>query len=445
MPATATEASSGLLTDFYQLAMLQAYHAAGMSQPATFELYVRVLPPQRAFLVTAGLEQALEYLERVAFTAADIGWLESTGRFGADFLQMLQGLTFTGDVDAVREGTIVFAQEPLLRVTAPLPQAQLVESRLTNLMHLQTLVASKAARCVLAARGKPLVDVGMRRAHGAEAALLAARAAYIAGFAGTATVPAGQRYGIPLYGSMAHSFVQAHASEREAVVSFAHAFPAHAALVLEAGRGCGAAASVAAELRARGIELRAVRIDRGDHLEQARALRATLDTAGDRGVGIFVSGHLDEHSIAALEAAQAPIAGYGVGSRLVVSADAPTLGFAYSLQEYAGRPRRKAPEDRGTWPGRKQVYRRYDSSGHLQGDEIALAGELAAGEPLLHPVMRGGKRTSPSPSLAELQEHHAQERAMLPPCLRVLTGFAEYPVTISRQVRELARQVDACA
>lgn len=439
---TANDQSSGLLTDFYQLTMLQAYHAAGMSELATFELFVRELPPERAFLVAAGLEQALDYLERVAFTPEDIGWLESTGRFGAEFLQTLQTLSFTGDVDAVREGTIVFAQEPLLRVTAPLPQAQLVESRLTNILHLQTLVASKAARCVLAARGKPLVDVGMRRAHGAEAALYAARASYIAGFAGTATVTAGRQYGIPLYGSMAQSFVQAHASDRDAVASFAQAFPTQAALLLEAGGAPGAAVTAAAELRARGIELRAVRIDRGDPLEQARAVREMLDAAGDRSVGIFVTGRLDEHAIAQLEAAQAPIAGYGIGMRLAVSADAPALDAVYSLQEYAGRPRRKAPDDRCTLPGRKQVYRRYDASGHVQADEVALAGEMAVGEPLLHPVMRGGRRTAPAPSLAELQEHHAQERAMLPPSLRALRGFATYPVTISRQLRALTEQID---
>jgi nicotinate phosphoribosyltransferase len=435
-----------LLTDLYQLAMLQAYHAAGMRDTAVFELSVRSLPPQRGFLVNAGLEQALEYLEQAAFTEEELAWLAGTGRFRSDFLDSLREWRFTGDVDAVPEGTIVYAQEPLLRVVAPLPEAQLVESRIINLIHLQTLVASKAARCVLAGNGKRLVDFGMRRAHGAEAALYAARAAYVGGFAGTATVEAGRRFGIPVHGTMAHSFVEAHASERDAFLAFARAYPGNVTLLIDtydAQASARTVAEIAPILREEGIEVRGVRIDSGDLAAHAYAVRATLDAAGERGIGVFVSGNLDEHAIAAIEAQGAPVASYGVGTLLTTSLDVPALDMVYKLQEYGGTPRRKRSEGKASLPGRKQVYRRYDESGRMEGDEVALVGELARGEPLLRPVMRGGRRVETPPTLAEIQEHHAQQRRMLPAYLRDLTPERAYPVAISQQVQAAAREADA--
>jgi nicotinate phosphoribosyltransferase len=441
-------ASSPLLTDFYQLAMLQAYGSAGLNDVAVFELSVRRLPEHRAFLVSAGLEQAIDYLEQVRFSDEDVAWLAASGRFDPHFVEGLREWRFTGDVDAVPEGTIVFAGEPLLRVVAPLPEAQLVESRLINILHLQTLVASKAARCVLAAGSRTLVDFSMRRAHGAEAALYGARASYLAGFAGTATVQAGQRFGIPLHGTMAHSFVQAHATEREAFVAFARAFPGHATLLIDTYDtldGARLVAALAPELRAQGIEIRGVRIDSGDLGALAREVRSILDAAGERAIGIFASGNLDEHAIAALEASRAPIAGYGVGTLLGVSAGAPMLDMVYKLVEYGGGMRRKRSQGKESLPGRKQVYRRYDSSGHMLSDEVALAGELAQGEPLLRPVMRGGRRTVAAPTLAEVQEHHAQQRQMLPPGLRLLEGAMQYPVTTSAQLRALVERSDETA
>lgn len=315
-----------LLTDLYQLTMLQAYHDGGMSAPASFEFFVRKLPAQRNFLVAAGLEQVLAYLKGLRFEERETRWLAATGRFSTAFLRSLEDLRFTGDVWAMPEGTVFFADEPILRVTAPMREAQLVESRIINLLHYETLVASKAARCVLAAPGKVLVDFGLRRAHASEAALLSARASYLAGFSGTATVQAGMEHGIPVYGTMAHSYVQAHDDEAQAFERFARSHPGGTTLLIDTYDTEAAARKVvalAARLAADGIRIKAVRIDSGDLGEHARRVRAILDAGGLEDVGIFASGGLDEHQVRDLLRSGAPIEGFGIGTRMNTSADAP--------------------------------------------------------------------------------------------------------------------------
>jgi nicotinate phosphoribosyltransferase len=430
---------SALLTDLYQLAMLSAYVREGMHSPAVFELYVRRLPRTRNFLVAAGLAQAVEYLETLRFEPDELAWLADSGRFSPDVVAYLARLRFTGDVDAMPEGTVFFADEPILRVTAPLPEAQLVESRLLNLMHVQTLIASKAVRAVLVAPGKQLVDFGLRRAHGAEAALLAARVTHLAGFAGSSNVLAGQRFGIPVFGTMAHSFVQAHDVEADAFAAFARDQPAHVVLLLDT-YDIEAAARVVVEiaprLAAQGITVRGVRIDSGDLGAEARRVRRSLDAGGLEAVTIFASGDLDEYRVRDLIAADAPIDGFGLGTRITTSADAPWLDCVYKLQEYAGRPRRKRSPGKATWPGGKQVYRTC-AGGRMVKDVVTLESDRQDGDALLRPVMRSGKRCEPLPTLTESRLRLATQLASLPETLRGLEEAPAYPVEVAPAVRAL--------
>ena len=440
-----TPETSALLTDLYQLAMLQTYHAERMQETAVFDLFARRLPPERGFLLAAGLEQALDYLENLRFTPEELDWLAGFGRFGAGFVNSLAEFRFTGAVHALPEGTAFFADEPILRITAPLPQAQLVESRLINLIHYQTLIASKAARCALAAPGKLLVDFGLRRAHGAEAGLLTARAAYLAGFGGTATVLAGMRFDIPLFGTMAHSLIQAHDREEDAFEHFAAAQPGNVVLLLDTYDTEAAARKLiplAARLQARGIAIKGVRIDSGDLAEHARRVRRILDDGGLNRLTIFASGDLDEHRLQKLLADGAPIDGFGVGTRLDASTDAPTLELVYKLQEYAGQPRRKRSEGKATWPGRKQVYRRTDAGGLFAEDCLGLEAAPRPGEPLLRPVMLEGRRLSPPESLAAVRERVRAQLAALPPALRANRTAPAYPVHIAPELRELTDRLD---
>jgi nicotinate phosphoribosyltransferase len=357
----------------------------------------------------------------------------------------LENFRFMGEVHAMPEGTVFFANEPILRVTAPLSQAQLVESRLINLVHYQTLIASKAARCVLAAPDKLLVDFGMRRAHGAEAALFAARASWLAGFAGSATVLAGMRFGMPIFGTMAHSLVEAHDREEEAFERFATAQPGHVVLLIDTYDTEAAARKLlelAPRLEQRGIRIRGVRIDSGDLAEHARQVRRILDQGGLKKVTLFGSGDLDEYQLAKLQDAHAPYNGFGIGTRLDASTDAPTLDMVYKLQEYAGKPRRKRSESKATWPGRKQVYRRTDEKGFLTGDCLNLEDAPQSGEPLLQPVMREGKRLAPPEPTDEIRERIQRQLAMLPATLRAIGTEASYPVDIAPELRELAAQLD---
>jgi nicotinate phosphoribosyltransferase len=439
-------ASSALLTDLYQLTMLQGYFESRMEETAVFDLFMRTLPAQRGFLLAAGLEQALDYLEQLRVTPEELEWLAGSGRFSRDFLDYLGELHFTGEVHAMAEGTVFFPPEPILRVVAPLPQAQLVESRLINLLHFQTMIASKAARATLAAQGKGLIDFGFRRAHGAEAGLLAARAAYLAGFAGSATVAAGPSFGIPTYGTMAHSFIQAHDSEFDAFERFAHAQPDNVILLIDTYDTEAAArkvVSLASRLQREGIIVKGVRIDSGDLAEHARKVRRILDEGGLNHVRILASGNLDEFAIQTLVANSAPIDDFAIGTRLVTCADAPYLDCVYKLQEYAGRARRKRSEGKATWPGRKQVYRRFGVDGRMVGDVLTLDDDAQVGETLLQPCLVAGKRVAPSPAVSEVRQKAAAQLVHLPDHLRQLRVDPPYPVTISPALKQLTQEVDA--
>ena len=429
--------ASALLTDLYQLTMLQAYYEEGMTGEAVFEFCVRRLPERRNFLVAAGLEQVLDFLEDLQFSPSELAWLESTGRFTPRFLRHLEKLRFTGRVEAMAEGTVFFPNEPILRVEAPMPEAQLVETRVLNLLHFQTAIASKAVRCVLAAPGKPLVDFGLRRAHGAEAGLLAARAAYLAGFDATSNVLAGRRFGLPLSGTMAHSFIEAADSEEGAFLGFARANPGNAVFLIDTYDTEVAAAKVvevAPALRAQGLAVGGVRLDSGDLAEHARRVRDILDRGGLRQTRIFASGNLDEFELQRLTAGGAPIDGYGVGTRLVTSADAPYLDCGYKLQEYAGRPRGKRAEGKATLPGRKQVHRRFDAAGQMEGDLVSLQEEPVSGEPL----MEKGRRMAASPALSEVRKRLLGQLERLPARLRSLEAAEAYSVRISSGIVEMA-------
>ncbi len=436
--------TSGLLTDLYQLTMLQGYLAHDMRQEAVFEFFVRKLEGRNS-LMAAGLAQLLEYLLQLRFEESELAWLEQQG-FGPTLLDYLRAFRFTGDVHAMREGTIFFPDEPILRVTAPLPQAQLVETRIINLLQFQTMIASKAVRMVLAAPGKQLVDFGLRRAHGAEAGLLAARAGYLAGLAGTSTVLAGQRWGIPTFGTMAHSFVEAHDDELLAFEDFALANPQRAMVILDTydvEAAAGKVVELARRSAPRGVRIRGVRLDSGDLAALARRVRAILDVGGAGDVQIVASGNLDEFRLAELVRADAPIDGYGIGTRLDVSADAPYLECAYKLVEYAGKPRRKTSEGKASWPGRKQVFRHYDADGRLASDRIALADEPPeGGEPLLECVVRQGSRCAAAPTLEAIRRHAAGQLERLPAALKVLDQVAAYPVEIAPSLVALASRMD---
>lgn len=437
--------TSALLTDLYELTMLQAYLEQEMTGPAVFEFFVRKLPVHRNFLVTAGLEQVLNYLTELHVPQEELAWLDGSGRFSSAFLHYLETLRFTGDVDAMAEGTVCFPHEPILRIVAPLPQAQLVESRIMNLLNFQTMVASKAARSVLVAGEKPLIDFGLRRAHGAEAGLLAARASYLAGFAGTATVLAGQAFGIPLYGTMAHSFVQAHEDELLAFEHFAQAQPENVVILIDTYDTEAAArkvVSLAPNLTRNGITVKGVRLDSGDLADHARQVRRILDEGGLSHTQILASGNLDEYRLRDLVQHDAPIDSFAVGTALTTSSDAPSLDCAYKLQEYAGRPTRKRSEGKATWPGRKQVYRYLTPDAHLSHDIITTDRDHQPGEPLLRPAMEEGRRLELLPDLGEMRRHAAAQLGQLPESLRALEVGPAYDVQISQDLQSLAQVVD---
>jgi nicotinate phosphoribosyltransferase len=439
-------AGSALLTDLYQLNMMQVYLAHDETQTAVFEFFVRKLPARRGFLLAVGLEQVLDYLTNLRFTGDDLEWLTASGRFSPSFLEYLARFRFSGDVHAMAEGTAFFPNEPILRITAPLPEAQFVETRIINLLHFQSLIAAKAARMVLAAPGKQLVDFGFRRAHGAEAGLLAARASYIAGFTGTATMLAGKLFGIPLFGTMAHSYIEAHRSEVEAFERFARSRPEGLVFLLDTYDTEAAARKVVAlapRLRQAGIRIRGVRLDSGDLVALSKSVRRILDEGGLAETTIFASGGLDEDALVAFAKAGAPIDGFGIGTSLTTSSDVPAVDSAYKLQEYAGIPRRKLSKGKATWPGRKQVWRTFDQQGGMAGDIISVDGDDQQGEPLLHLVMKDGRRVAPQETLAAIRERAARELARLPEPLRRLEAGPTYPVDVSEKLRRLADAVDA--
>ncbi len=445
--APLTLADAALFTDLYELTMAAAFLRENVSGTATFSLFVRRLPAERGFLVAAGLEDALEYLHAFRFSSAAIDYLFSLGRFEAAFLDQLPSLRFTGDVRAVAEGTVLFADEPLLEVTGPILEAQLVETALLNLLHVQTVLASKAARSVLAAGGRTLAEFGLRRSHGTDAGMKAARAAVLAGFDSTSNVLAGRTWGVPLSGTMAHSFVTAFPREGEAFRAYARAFPDAAVLLLDTYDTLAAAreaVAVARELAADGHRLAGVRLDSGDLGTLSREVRAILDVGGCRDVKILVSGGLDEHDIAGLLEGGAPIDGFGIGTRLTTSADAPSLDLVYKLVRFGERDVLKLSPGKGTWVGAKQVIRHVGTDGRMGGDTLALAEEPIGRDMvgLLEPVMRGGELLRAHPTLADIRGRCAAQLAMLPDGVRRLTEPDVYPVTPSQRLRERQRAAE---
>ncbi|MFZ0462095.1 MAG: nicotinate phosphoribosyltransferase [Candidatus Acidiferrales bacterium] len=445
MPSPAIRESSALLTDLYELTMAAGYLQTGFDARATFELFVRRLPPERNFLVAAGLAQALDFLENVRFTPEEIDYLRQhpvLRHVRPEFFDYLARFRFTGEVWAVPEGSVVFANEPLLRVTAPIIEGQLLETRLLSAINFQTMVASRAARVVAAANGRPVVEFGARRAHGAEAGIFAARASFISGCQGTSNVFAGHLFGIPTYGTQAHSWIMAFEDESQAFDRFLDVFPEQATLLLDTY-------NVRAALRkiiARGRKPAGVRLDSGDMADDSRWVRRQLDRAGWRDVQIFVSGDLDERKIAALLRRGAKIDAFGVGSALVAPTDARNLSMIYKLVEVerAGKIREaaKLSESKATYPGRKQVFRFSTASGKWKGDLIALERESpAGGVPLLVPVMREGKRLAPPEPLTVARDRCAESVKHLPARCLSLAPAPPYPVRHSKPLRALLQQV----
>ena len=435
----------GLFTDLYELTMAQVYFRQEMFAPATFSLFIRRYPPNRAYFVSAGLEDVLEYLAAFRFGDASLDYLRSGGRFTEDFLNYLARLRFTGSLRGIPEGRLAFANEPLLEITAPLIEAQLIETFVINQMNLQVTLTTKAARCVWAAQGRPLTDFASRRTHGTDAALKMARCSYIAGFQSTSNVLAAKRYGIPAAGTMAHSYVSSFTTEIAAFRAYAGVFPDATVLLLDTYdtvEGAWNAVQVAKEMEAEGHGLRAVRLDSGDYASLSRQVRRILDEAGLEYVQILASGGLDEHQLEALAREAAPIDSYGVGTKAGVSADAPWTDMAYKLVCYDRRPVTKLSEGKSYLPGAKQIYRVSDPQGRFSRDIIATEDEsLPGGEPLLEPVMSDGRCIGPRPSLEEMRQRSVEDFQRLDGHFKVLQNPPHYPVAYSSQLEKLAAEV----
>jgi nicotinate phosphoribosyltransferase len=439
---TPTLRYSGLSTDLYELTMAAGYLKTGFDARATFELFVRTLPPRRNYLVAAGLDQAMDFLEGVSFSAAEIAYLRTLpvfGEIGDDFFKYLSHFRFSGDVWAMREGTIFFPGEPVMRVTAPIIEAQIVETFLLSAINFQSMIASKAARVTQAAAGKNVIEFGTRRGHGMEAGMLAARAAVIGGCLGSSNAAAGKQFGVSVYGTQGHSWIMAHEREAEAFSKFLDIFPDQAVLLVDT-YDVRAAVEI---IIAAGRKPRGVRLDSGDLVADSIWIRERLDRAGWQSVIIFASGDLDEDRIAALLAERARIDGFGVGTALVNSSDSPALGVIYKLVEIdmhgEVRSAAKFSAAKVTYPGKKQVFRFRNSEGHFENDLIGLEGEHFPGtEALLHPVMTGGKRSEPRTVLASARELCSMQRSQLPERLRELSDDVEpYPVLHTEKLENL--------
>lgn len=437
--------SNALFTDLYQLTMAQTYWSSGVTGEATFSLYFREFPDNRAYFVFVGLQDALDYLQEFKFSDEDIDELRALDLFEDEFLSFLSALRFTGDVRAMNEGTLFFENEPVLEVSGPIIECQLAETYLLNQVSLQSMLATKAARVVHAARGRRVVDFAARRTHGTDSAQKLARSAYIAGFDGTSNVQAAATYGIPPRGTMAHSLISAFPEEADAFRAYARAFPDSSTFLVDTYdtlAGVRNAITVGLEMRELGHMLRAVRLDSGDLLELSRASRRLLDDAGLNAVEVFASGGLDEHSIDALVQADAPISGFGVGTRLGTSADAPHTEFVYKLVAYDGQPVMKLSAGKVNLPGSKQVYRQADRDGTFSGDVIGLEGELSAPdgppEPLLSPMMGGGRKLRPDLELGQVRSVFAEQFARLPSRLKELGTTHAYNVSVSDELQSLA-------
>jgi nicotinate phosphoribosyltransferase len=442
------EENMSLFTDFYELTMCASYFDNNQFEPATFDLFVRRLHENRSYLLFAGLEQVLLYLESVKFTEEHLAYLAKQG-FNSDFLDYLRNFKFTGDVWAAPEGTVAFPCEPVIRVTAPIIEAQLVETFLLNTVNLQTMIATKASRVVHAAKGKAVIEFGLRREHGIDAGMKVARSSYIAGCQGTSNVLAGLTYGIPVFGTMAHSFVMSYEKEVDAFRAFAKTFPANSTLLIDTYddmAGAENAVTVAKELEKTGHKLSGVRLDSGDLAEISKKVRKLLDDQGLQYVKIFASGDLDEFKLEELQKKGAKIDAYGVGTKLGTSADKPYVDIIYKLCETMNAdgsftPIMKLSKDKVTLPGRKQVYRLKDATGNFKKDVIALADEKMGGEPLLVKVMEKGEVTYHFPSLNEIREAAAENLSLLPDKHKKVTGAAEYPVERSQNLEKTMKSL----
>jgi nicotinate phosphoribosyltransferase len=431
-----------LLTDLYQLTMAQAYFREQQWGRATFSLFIRHYPPNRGYFAAAGLQDVLDYLERLRFDQPGLDYLASLSLFSDDFLHYLADLHFTGDVLAVPEGRVFFADEPVLELTAPIIEAQIVETFIINQIHLQTLIASKAARCVHAAGGRSVVDFALRRTHGTDAGMKVARASYLAGFAGTSNVMAGQRYGIALVGTMAHSFVSSFEREIGAFRAYVASFPNNAILLIDTYdtiAGAKNAVQVAKEMASRGQKLTGVRIDSGDLAASAIEVRRILDAEGLTHVKIVGSGGLDEFDLERLAAT--PFDSYGVGTKMGVSGDAPWADIAYKLVEYQNRAVLKLSAGKASWPGRKQIFRQKNSAGLVEKDIIALRGEDLPGETLLQEVMRDGRASSTNPTLADMRGRLAADLAALPESVKAIRQPSRIPVEFSPKLKALRDEI----
>lgn len=431
----------GPVTDLYQLTMMAGYAAAGIAEkPATFELFVRKLPPRRAYLVFAGLEQALLDLERMAFSSDQIEAIRALPIFASidpSWFEGLRSFRFRGDIWAAPEGSVVFAGEPLLRVTAPLAQAQLVETYLIAALNYPTLVASKAARIVEAAGGRVLFDFGTRRGHGPQAGLLAARAAYLAGFSGTSNVEAAIRVGMPAVGTMAHAWVQAFDDEPTAFDAFYRSFAGGTTLLVDTydtAEGVRSAARFHPPVAA-------IRIDSGDLDFESRRARAILDEHGRTTTRIVVSGDLEEYAIAKLVAAGAPIDAFGVGTELITSRDAPAMSMVYKLVELDGVGRIKRSPGKKTYPLAKQVHRERDGAGRFLRDVVGKADEPGSGEPLLVPMLRDGRILGELPSIEGIRARCREQLASLPDSLRGLDAPPVYPMAYTDALEQEAERL----
>lgn len=439
----------GLATDLYQLTMAAAYFENGKgSETATFELFVRKLPPNRGYMLVAGLEQVVEYLRELRFDARSLDYLRSLPQFraiSAGFWKYLSQFRFSGDLNAVPEGTVAFPDEPLLQVRAPLIEAQMVETFLLSTLNHQTLIASKATRVVDAAQGRGVIEFGARRAHGFDAALFGARAAVIAGCVGTSNMLAGEAFGLRIYGTAAHSFTMAFEHEEEAFAAFQRVFPTSCILLIDTYDTLEGARKAARLPQ----PITGVRLDSGDLAALSREVRQILDAAGRTDAVIVASGDLNEDSVAELVSGGAPIDLFGVGTELMTSRDAPALGGVYKLvavdQDGHHRPVRKLSEDKSTYPDVKQIYRHRAPDGRFMGDTLSLASEAVEGEALLVPVMRGGELTEPLPGLEAIRKRAREQRDCLPPAVRRLRDAETYPVEVSAGIRRVMAEMASSA
>ena len=439
------DANAALFVDLYELTMSASYAAHDLDQPATFDLFARHLPPGRGYLVSCGLDSALDYLEGLHFDGAAVEYLRSLELFDEAFLSLLSTLRFTGEVRAVPEGELVFPNEPILQVTAPLIEGQLVETFLLNCIGYQTMIATKAARVATACGDRTFVDFSPRRDHGTDAAMKTARASYVGGAATTSLVLAGREYGLEVSGTMAHSYVMRFDNEAEAFLTYARDFPGRAIFLIDTydtEQGARTVVEVAAKLEPELLP-RAVRLDSGDIDRLSRSVRAILDDGGLKDVRIFASGDLDEYRIADLTAAGAPIEAFGVGTQLGTSGDAPFVSVVYKLVEDASGPKVKLSTDKVTLPGRKQVFRVTDDDGELQSDVLALEDEsIAEGRPVLRPVMRSGRRIEPPEALDVVRDRCRASVAALPERLRALAPDPPpYAVRASPELDALVRRL----